>query len=75
MNLLQSNHRYRREIMESTVLIRRAAGYFTQATTTALLSFMAEFVAPVNRHASLHVRHAPLLEPGCPAAPREEEIP
>lgn len=67
MNLLNCNHRVRREIMESTVLIRRAAGLASAQGTIGVLSFMAEYVSPVTRHASLHVRHAPLIEPGYPA--------
>jgi hypothetical protein len=69
--MLQANHRVRREIMETTVLLRRASGFFSQASTLACLSFMAEYVSPNTRHASIHVRHAPLLEPGVPAAPRQ----
>jgi hypothetical protein len=67
MNLLNCNHRVRREIMESTALIRRAAGLISQQGCYGALAFMAEYVSPVTRHASLHVRHAPLLEPGYPA--------
>ena len=74
MNLLNCNHRVRREIMESTVRIRKARGLASRQGLYAVCSFMAEYVEPVARHASLHVRHAPIIEPGYPA-PREETVP
>jgi hypothetical protein len=72
--MLQANVRHRREIIETTARLRLRLGFSTQAATLSVLSFVAEYVAPTARwETGVHVRHAPLLEPGVPAV-RERAI-